>query len=178
LKENYIRVSELLNPWKAWGTIPQQVIDTKAIIGTNVHEAINAHISGFPIQDLEPREKLYYESYLRWEEKHEPSYALTEQRYYNEGLMLTGQIDAILSDGTIIDYKTSSIVLHKHWAVQLGWYYLLAQHNGIEVNPRAFMLQLRENKEAVEHVYDITPELIHICKATYDAYMFFKGDSK
>lgn len=177
VKNDYIRVSHLLDPWKQWKGISQDTLDFKAQIGTNVHEAINCHIIGLPVPELTDRERNYFESYLRWEDLEKPIYSLTEERFYNEDLMLTGQIDGII-DGMIIDFKTSSIALHKQWAIQLGWYYKLAEYNSIDVIPRAFMLQLKEKAPAKKHEYEITEELIGICESLYNIYVYFNPIKK
>ena len=184
IKKDYIRVTEMLKPWMNWGTIPQEVIDAKADIGTNVHEAINMHALGLPLPKLTEREQKYFESYLKWEEAEEPTFLCAEQRYYDDEAMVTGQIDAIVSfpgrtQGRILDFKTSFKPSPLHWPIQLGWYYQLAKKNGAKVTETGMMLQLKDNgSPAKPYTYDITPELIKNCWAIYHSYIYFNPIKK
>jgi len=181
MKEGYTRVTELLKPWSTFGSIPQEVLDNKAEIGTNVHSAINSHILGLPVPHMTEREQGYFESYLRWEAERNPVYAMTEERFYDDELMLTGQVDGIVSiqglpGAYIIDFKTSAAPRPKDWPIQIGWYYLLAVHNGHNVSRNGYMLQLKDTGgKAKEYVYEIDGELIDTCMAIYNAYNYFRG---
>ena len=184
IKENYIRVTELLRPWQNFGNIPQSILDAKAEIGTNVHEAISCHSIGLPIPILTDREQKYFESYLKWEELNEPTFLCTEQRYYLDDLMLTGQIDAIVSfpgreEGRIIDFKCSANASEMHWQIQLGWYYILATKSGIGVNRNTFVIQLKDTgAPAKSYPFEITNEVIRICHAVYSSYTHFNPIKK
>ena len=179
IKNDYIRVTELLKPWQNWGTIPEEVLQAKAEIGTNVHEAIAMESMGLPIPNLTEREQRYFQSYLKWAENETPEYLNTEQRYYDEKLKVTGQVDAIIalpgrSQGRILDFKTSASAAPLHWHIQLGWYYLLCKANNINVSDTAMVLQLKDNgAPAKSYTYHITNGIIGVCKSIYESYIYF-----
>lgn len=182
IKEGYIRVTELLSPWKDLSMIPPQLLEEKAQIGTNVHEAIATHSLGIPTKDLTERENKYFSSYHKWNEKEKPEFFLREERFYDEELMLTGQIDAIVqfpeeNVPTIVDFKCTASASKKHWSIQLGWYYLLARKNGIPVQRKAFCVQLNDkDKEPKIFTCLIENALLDICKALYQSYIFFNDN--
>ncbi len=184
IKKDYIRVTQILKPWMDFGTIPQGVLDNKAEIGTNVHEAINMHVLGLPLPIMTEREHKYFDSYLKWEEGHEPTFLCTEQRYYDDDLMLTGQVDAIVSfpgrsQGRILDFKTSSKESPLHWPIQAGWYRLLAMKNSLEVSDTTHMLQLRDNGSPAKlYTYVITAQIESICRSIYESYVYFNPIKK
>lgn len=179
IQNGYIRVTELLKPWTNFGAIPQEVLYTKAEIGTNVHEAINMHALGLPLPALTEREQRYFESYLKWEEGDEPTFECAEQRFYHDEFHVTGQIDAIVtfpgrSMGRILDFKTSAKPLPLHWPIQLGWYYMLACKNKLNVSDTAHILQLKDNGSPAKlHTYIIDTRILDICHCIYESYIYF-----
>lgn len=179
IKKDYIRVSNLLEAWKNFGDAPQYRIDAKAEIGTNVHEAIEADIHGLKIFNLTDREEKYFNSYKKWREITNPKFLMTEERLYDDSRMLTGQVDCMISfpdqqDRILVDFKTSATAMESQWAIQIGWYYLLAKMNGYNPSPRAFMLQLKDSgSPAKAFEFDITEKLIKLCYSAYDLYVHF-----
>lgn len=184
IKKYYIRVTEMLKPWTSFGNIPQEIIDAKSEIGTNVHEAINMHVLGLPVPNLTEREQKYFDSYLKWEEKEEPTFIHTEERYYDDDKMVTGQIDAVVNfpgrtQGRILDFKTSSKASLLHWHIQLGWYHLLCLKNGLKVDETACMLQLKDNGSAAKiHNFIIDTEITEICLSLHKVYNYFNPTKK
>lgn len=187
IKKDYIRVTDMIKPWMNWGTIPQEIIDAKAEIGTNVHEAINMSILGLPLPVMTDREQKYFDSYLKWEESEEPEFLCTEQRYYDDDLMVTGQIDAVVklpgrSQGRVLDFKTSSKASPLHWHIQIAWYHWLAFKNGLKTDDTACMLQLKDNgSPAKAHNFIIDSKTMEICFSLHQSYTYFnqiKNDKK
>ena len=122
IKNDYIRVTDLLKPWQNFGSIDPEVLENKARIGTNVHEAIANYSIGFPVAELDEREEQYFKCYQRWHDKEAPLYDYMEQRYYDDDLMVTGQVDAVVKlkdyEGLhIMDFKTSSLPSHNTWHI-------------------------------------------------------------
>jgi len=179
IKKDYIRVTELLKPFTKFDQIPTTILQAKAEIGTNVHEAIVNSNLGLPLCPLTEREHKYLDSYLKWEELMEPTFLSSEQRLYDEDLMMTGQVDAIVSfpgrqEGRIIDFKTSLNANESSWCIQLGWYYLLCKKNSIQVNRNAFIVQLKDTgAPAKSYPFEITDSLIGLCHKLYDVYVHF-----
>lgn len=184
IQNGYIRVTELLKPWTSFGSIPQEILDTKAEIGTNVHESINMHALGLPLPKLTEREQRYFDSYLKWEETEEPTFECAEQRYYDKDSMVTGQIDAIVTFpgramGRILDFKTSAKEAPLHWPIQLGWYWILAQKNGVKVSDTAHILQLKDNGSPAKlYAYIIGNDVLKTCHSIYESYIYFNPINK
>ena len=184
IKNGYIRVTELLKAYQDWGDIPKEVLEAKAQIGTNVHEAIENHSVGLSIPNLTPREAKYFDSYLKWAEHEEPMYLCNEERYYDEDLKVTGQIDCIVAFpgrhiGRILDFKTSAKESPLHWPVQATWYYMLCKKNKKDVSDTTHMLQLKDNGSPAKlYTYIATQEMQDLCMSLYDAYVYFNPPKK
>lgn len=184
IKKGYVRVTDLLKPYQDWGTIPKEVLEAKAQIGTNVHEAIENYSVGLPEPKLTVREAKYYDSYLKWAEYEEPMYLCNEERYYDEDLKVTGQVDCIVTfpgrhTGRILDFKTSAKESPLHWPLQACWYYMLCKKNKKDVSETTHMLQLKDNGSPAKlYTYTATPELQKLCLSLYDAYTYFNSHKK
>ena len=169
IKPGFTRVTDLLKPWQDFSGIPEEVLEAKALIGTNVHEAINLFTMGLPYQGLTEREEKYLDSYKRWEEKTCPTFLMAERRLDCEDLKLTGQIDAIIKlpgqdKGMVVDFKCSANPSPLHWPIQIGWYDILCAQNGIETNCKGMILQLNDKgKSAKEYIYQIDTTSIKNC---------------
>lgn len=183
IKENYIRVTELLNPWSDLGSIPIATLEAKAKIGTNTHEAIVCHALGLPVRNLTDRENKYFKSYKAWEEKYIPEIILSEQRLYDDEHMITGQIDSIMKiDGkeSIIDFKTSAKPDVKKWAIQLGWYAMLCKKNNIEVDmEKAYVVLLTDKDKCAQFIeIGLGVDIFDVCLSIYQAYVYFNPVKK
>lgn len=172
---NHIRVSEILAQFRDFSNINPQVLNTKCNIGTEVHHNIHMHTKGlFLVWDMHPhhdfvtsevnqwseRGQGYFDSYLKYEAKYKPKYDLMEKRFYDDNLMLTGQLDALMiTDGlpTIVDFKCSYNVDEEIWGMQAHYYKHLLEHNGIMVGDKMLWLQLKKDgkmPKIVEINYD------------------------
>lgn len=143
------RVSEILEFFKDLSKIPQDILEEKRNIGTNVHTCIKAYLDGFPIPPV-GREIGYFDSFKSWHEETKPEIKINEERVYgkDEFQLLSGQVDAVVCIKEklyLVDYKTSASPDHLCWALQ-GYYYThLLKQNGIDVNAKVCFLQLSEN---------------------------------
>ena len=112
IKKGYTRVSEIVSVPGMFDMIPPDVLENKVRIGTNVHEAIHMDFLGF-VPDLAEDEKGYYDSYLEWKGMAKVTTAMSEDRFYDDALMITGAIDGLLrfpyEDNLVaVDWKTSA----------------------------------------------------------------------
>ena len=177
--EEYTRVTDLLKPWNDFSEIPPEVLEEKAHIGTNVHEAISLYASGLPYQGLTSREEKYMESYKKWEEKTFPNFLMSEKRLYNEKLKLTGQIDSVIKfdgkeKGVVLDFKCSLKPSLRHWKIQLGWYHMLCAFNNIDTVSEGCVLQLNDkDMPAKEYWFKFTEDDLKDCWDVYNAYRYF-----
>jgi hypothetical protein len=175
IRDGYTRISSILGQWDKFGHIDPAVLAHKAEIGTRVHEAIEAHISGAPdIGDFEGRG--YFESYLKWQEKSGVVTVQTEQRLYCDKLKITGAVDALVKFPggealTIVDYKTSAQEAPKTWPLQGCFYHYLATVNDIPTCPRIIFLKLdKKGGEAKAFEYFYSKQLMNTCLSALNCY--------
>ena len=150
IKEGYDRVSDIVSVPGMFDMIPLEVLENKARIGTNVHEAIHMDFLGF-VSDLAEDEKGYYDSFLEWKTMTKTSVSMSEDRFYDDNLMITGAIDGLLrfphEDNLVaVDWKTSATctkAISDTWRAQGGFYhYLLEQNHVPNVSNRYLFVQL------------------------------------
>lgn len=143
--KEYARVSEILKPFTDFSHIDPDVLANKCRIGTQVHEAIAAEIRGeFPILDADSWP--YFKSFLRWRDELNPFFEQSEQRYFDDEHMITGQIDALVrftpsNPQILIDFKTSAQE-GKTWPMQAQLYDLLLTNNAIEIESIYLFIKL------------------------------------
>lgn len=134
--KEYARVSDIIRPFCNFDHIDPAILANKARIGTEVHEAIATDIVGeFPILSEECRG--YYLSYCKWTHELNPVYERSEQRYFCDELMITGQIDALIKGDCplkrpiLVDFKTSAQESKQTWTMQAHLYGYLLFKNGV-----------------------------------------------
>lgn len=141
----YARVSEILASFNDFSHIDPEVLANKCRIGTQVHEAIAAEVAGeFPV--LAHDNWGYFKSFMRWRDELNPFFEQSEQRYYSEKHMITGQIDALIQfPGEdvvhLVDFKTSAQE-GKSWPLQAHLYAMLLQENLFAIQPRYLFVKL------------------------------------
>lgn len=154
----YVRVSEILSRLRDRSKIHPLILDEKARLGTEVHANIAAQKGdGFPVfadwphrnaitgqilyRDGEPfwsKKGLgYFRSFCDWDEAFNPVYSAMEQRYYDDELMITGQIDALIrlpdqDKPMLLDFKCSAQPDLEIWSMQAHFYWYLLRQNGFE----------------------------------------------
>lgn len=147
--KKYARVSQILATIQDFSHINQEVLKAKQIIGTNVHSAIQDSVDGlFPI--VIGREYGYFKSGESWLTQEGPEFICKEQRYYDDTLMLTGQVDAVLKmDGklgpVLVDWKTSVKESAQVWPMQAHFYHYLLKQNSIDIGEHFLFVKLDPN---------------------------------
>jgi hypothetical protein len=138
----YARVSEILQPYTNFTNIDPKVLANKCRIGTEVHQAIADDINDDFIY-LQKDSIGYFHSYEKWKDALKPVFKQSEQRYFCDKKMITGQIDClitceecltkkhIVSEALMLcDFKTSVNECKESWPMQGHLYnYLLIQNN-------------------------------------------------
>jgi len=145
--KEYARVSDILRPFSDYSHIDPNVLQAKCDIGTKVHQAIADLIKGdFPC----PGQKGvgYFESYERWNNIIRPKVICSEERYFNEEKMITGQIDALMllpgdDVPVLVDFKTSANEAET-WIMQAHLYGYLVEKTGKAISPRYVFLKLNK----------------------------------
>lgn len=144
--KKYARVSDVIRPFSNFGHIDRAVLENKARIGTEVHEAIASDISGeFPVVGKDGEG--YFNSYLKWKETINPVFSKSEQRYFCDTLMITGQIDSLVflpgeELPILLDFKTSANESPTTWPMQAHLYSYLLHVNEVPAALRFLFLKL------------------------------------
>lgn len=178
------RVTEILGWYQDLSKIPQDILERKCAIGTAVHDAIESHLKGdFYVSTDEM--KGYMQSFLKWVVKSERAVGITEERFFDHELKITGQIDCMLesSDGKemmenhsklmIVDFKTSRTPNHKIWRLQGGFYHMLAAQQYRLGDNFMFLQLLPDGQVAKEHLYTWDRELKKTCLSVLETYRYF-----
>lgn len=163
--KQYARVTEILAELSDFSSIPTEVIQHKGLIGTWTHLAIDDEIHGrYPYIPIELRREVepYFYSFLRWRDRLNIKFIETSKRYYNDEIMVTGELDAlIMYEGnelpTLIDYKTSASENPISWPRQAHFYHYLIEAHGKKVRPAFCFIKLSKTgslPKVIEYKYD------------------------
>lgn len=169
----YLRVSEILARLQDFSSIDPAVMDNKQKIGTNVHESIlRDSVGDFPFLETE-RAAAYFGSYMIWKKKNSPVYRLQVPRLYCNGLMITGEIDALIDNGhgdpMLVDWKCSASANEEIWNMQAHFYSYLLEVNGLKIS-RMTWVNLRERK--VKEKGDLGEDILRYAAAAPKIYEF------
>lgn len=152
----YIRVSEILGRLQNFGGIDEAVLNAKAEIGTNVHQAIvDDTIGDFPMLKTD-RACAYFGSYEIWKKKEKPKFRMQVPRLYDDELMITGEIDGLIETNrhnfpVLIDWKCSASANEEIWEMQAHFYWYLLNVNGISVSKdKMIWVNLRHGKKYID----------------------------
>ncbi len=164
----YARVTEVLQPWTSFGHIDPGVLRRKAELGTAVHEAIYDYLMGdapvLPVAGYG-----YLDSFKQWKDALNPEYVLMEQRLYDNELMLTGAIDALVKMPyedlpVLVDYKTSAQESPTVWPMQAHLYQHLLKVNDRPTADRFLFLRLnKDGKPPKVHIYKWDEYTLEVC---------------
>lgn len=138
IDQEYIRVTDVLAAFSGVDKIPKQILEVAADRGTRAHKAIDGMLKNLGSWGIEEDIAPYIASYNEWAVKN-PEVIATEERFYDNELGITGQIDLICKiDGQtwIIDFKTSSKP-YAYWELQLSAYKHLAGYAGMKIDRMA-----------------------------------------
>lgn len=168
---DYIRVTEVLDPYFDKSSIPPGVLEKAQERGTEVHDAIEMLLKGLGMW-ISPVYEPYIESFQRWVQATgfcSDNIVCLEHRMFNDELMLTGQCDLICTLGeetVLLDFKTSHSP-SKSWPLQLSAYRFLSD---VEID-KAIVLHLQKDGGAAK-IYEY-PDMWDLYKKAYDVYVHF-----
>lgn len=179
MKENYTRISDILSVILDFSYIDPTILEAKKNIGTSVHAVIEAYLNDptFDPYLLTEREKKYFDSFLRWKNDHNIYPVFTEQRLYCEEYRITGQIDLIAKVNnklSLIDFKTTSSIHTKIWALQGAFYYYLVRKEGVKIEDSVTFINLKENKPPKTIIIPITKKLMTSAFSLLNVYNHLK----
>jgi len=180
----YVRVSEILSRLRDRSEINPLVLETKAKVGTEVHDNIHKDSLGKELEFFthpvihalsgevlrsEERGKGYFNSYIKWKEANKPNYTVMEERLYCDEMCITGQIDALFTSPThpltLLDFKCSYSADLEIWSLQAHYYYHLLTTNGHKnIAPEFIWLQLdKSGKKPKEHKIALDQKVLSRC---------------
>lgn len=154
----YTRVTEVLSILNNYADVPQEILDSAARRGTQVHDAISGILSLDRIDELY---RGYLKAFHEWEAATTPTYLHKELRLFDDSLFLTGCVDSIaMIQGkvTLIDYKTSSKFLEESYSLQMNAYVRLAKKNGISIE-RILIVMLGKDGRFKAHPIEVSGDL-------------------
>jgi hypothetical protein len=194
IKEGYDRVSDILAMFSDFGSIPQEILERKAAIGTRVHAAITEYIMlGIGEESLEDSDIGYFNSWKNWYHcKHVPTVnpdlhmdiKYSETRLYDDKKMLTGCIDGIWCSAgdhnVLVDWKTSFKENPLVWPLQAALYQSLIYANQLcDIEDMVCFLKLDKNGGDAEEIhYCITEHTIHVADWAVKKYKQEKRSSE
>jgi hypothetical protein len=159
IKPGYWRVTEVLKRYVDFSNIDPVVLAKAAERGTRVHGFCSLYARGVPTPFVDEDCQGYVESFKRWFDKYVDKVHVNEDRFYCDGLMITGAIDLVVSIKNdeklcIVDLKTPATI-SKSWRLQTSAYeYLYNRNNDNEANRRAVLQIKKDGKPAVFHEHD------------------------
>lgn len=177
LHPGYRHVTDIIDVFQKFATTKKK-LDEYAERGTQVHNAITAHLTGgFPV--LNPEHDNYFSAYEKFNAENKYEVIQVQKRYFDKELMITGEVDALFkfegdSLPTIVDFKTSRLENKLMWQLQGAFYYYLLKSNGIEVEKKIVFLQLGGNYGMYfKREYEFKEEFLDVCYAALTAHKYF-----
>lgn len=155
-RENYVRVTNVLYPFSGLDKLDADIVAHAAERGTKVHKICEGIMQGLGELGVDEETSGYVESFKKWwSQGHD--IVMMEQRFWDDELQLTGQVDLILRipEGlAIVDLKTSSRP-SKTWEAQGSAYAYLAKKAGHDIQKIYFLHLNKYGKEAKIHEYPV-----------------------
>jgi hypothetical protein len=182
IKPGYTRVSEILAQWEDYVGVEKSVLERKAALGTQVHEAIMGFHEGIYLP-VSPEAQGYFESFKLWQQRSKPKLQAIG-RLYCEKLKITGEIDALCTfdpgqqpsqETFVLDWKTTAMINESRWKLQGQFYHYLCKANGLPIGERFMFIQLQKDGSYPKvKVYDTSKELLNVCMSAYVCYKYMK----
>lgn len=178
-QSEYTRVSDILQFYQDFSNIPQEVLQLKAELGTEVHNVIDASFEGLYIEPG-PKANGYIASFEKWKAQTGVKVLIHEKRFYCDSLKITGQPDAIVQfpnseAKVLVDFKTTVAESAKFWSLQGCFYHYLCGKNGIDLGPRMIFLRLDKfGNFPKAHEYFFSNQMLNLCMSALNLYRFLK----
>jgi hypothetical protein len=158
------RVTEILNCFTKYDSVPQEILKNAAARGTQVHAICAGLAKGAWIPDGAIKEEHlpYVDSFRNWSEKQVEEYQIIETRFADDELGYTGQVDFVIKshDGHVylVDLKTSSKPNKTH-PIQMAAYKNLLAKSKIDIKG-AYLVYLSKDGQYpyVDYLEDMETE--------------------
>ena len=177
IKSGYTRVTEILSQWDKFSMIDPVVLERKKQIGTNVHQAIVDFNNALPVILTDEEGGKYFQSFLLLFRKERFSINNPEFRLYDEDLMITGAIDALIQlpnkeDLIMVDWKTSATKDAIAWEMQAVFYlYLLRKNEVKNVSNKCWFVKLNKLGDLPSvSQFEYSEDVMDDCRAAVKTY--------
>lgn len=161
---HYLRVSTILaNLQDNYRYIPQEVLNAKALIGTEVHKLCQQFLMGETVDDSNDQRVLgYFDSFKKFCKNgifQKP--LVCEQRFFDDELGITGQIDMICPTKgnpmpVLVDLKTTASANEPIWLIQGALYAKMVAETNPELNLADVFVFLQLKEKGNAKVYRFT----------------------
>lgn len=182
---DYPRVTEILRPFTSYEFVPKKILENAKTRGTVVHALCAGIAKGNWIPESMVAEELqgYVKSFKQWAEAQVDKFVIVEQRFLDEHLLYTGQVDFVVKskDGELylVDLKTGSKPQKTH-KVQMAAYENLLGKANIRIKGAMLVYLSREGEfpeiDMIEES-DFMPHY-HCFLSALDCYNYFKRKRK
>lgn len=180
---DYPRVTEILRPFTNFDFVPKKILDNAKTRGTSVHALCAGIAKGAWVPDSMIAEDLrgYVESFKKWSDAQVSKFVVIEQRFVDEHLKYTGQVDFVVvgkdDELYLVDIKTG-VTPQKTYQLQIAAYENMLTKHHIQVKG-ALLVYLNKDGEfpEVDLIEDFM-ERFHIFLSALDCYNFFKRKKK
>lgn len=172
IKENYIRVTDVLFPFSGLKALDPTILKNAAERGTKVHEVCDSIINNFGFLSFDEQISGYIESFKIWNKDKE--FIDKPERFFCDKYKITGECDGIIKNPTgftLIDFKTPATE-SKSWLLQGSAYSYLAKQAGYNITEIHFVKLSKEGKAPKVFSYVEDFELFLKCLEVYN--YFFK----
>ena len=177
---NYPRVTEILQAYTSYHTVPQHILGKAAARGTRVHAICAGIANGAWISSETIGEEYigYVRSFEKWFDENVKEVLIVEKRYIDKKFEYTGQIDLLILSKKgrrcLVDLKTSS-KKQKTYEIQMAAYCGMLDTHGITVNTSMIVYLQKDGEEAkvVEsHCWD---KELYVFKCALNCWRYFNG---
>lgn len=157
--ESYLRVTQVISPYKDFSSIPQEVVLEASLRGEEVHRLAYLYANNILIEKPAEYVKNYFFSFKEWFDTYVEEVILSEERISCDKLMLTGCPDLVVrikgsKDLVLVDLKTPQVHC-KTWRPQTAAYKMLLRDVlGVNCERRLVVMPRKDGSKAVvkEHL--------------------------
>ena len=183
MAKEILRVTQVLSMFSNMWKIPEEVLARKGRLGTELHGAMfdylfNGGGAGIDSMTISAEAKGYLTSFHEWTKDKPFEVKLWEERYTDEDLGLSGQIDAVFQvglDNFLFDWKTAAKEDPVSWRLQGTAYIELLRRSGHTVSDTFYFLKLRKDgKRAETFAYKYTMEGWETFEKALDCAKYFQ----
>ena len=131
---SYPSVTRIISPYKDFSQVPEHRLVAAQNRGSDFHALAAAYLMGAWIPEVPPTVAGYFQSFIRWADKHLAEVIWVEKTLIHPVLRYQGTPDALIrirgDSGLILpDWKTP-VAFDKAWIVQTAAYRELVVKNG------------------------------------------------